>query len=60
MTDKLVEDWPLCEGCYYFRDNECQWDIHSTLGVDGCHVPDNFSTPLERKLSWFKPKGDKK
>jgi len=55
----LTEEWPLCEGCYYFRENLCRWGIHSTLGVDECYVRDNFTTPLERRVLGFKPKGDK-
>ena len=56
MVAEVAEEWPLCDGCYYFRGNECQWDVHSTLGVDECYVPDNFSMPLDGKLSEFKPK----
>lgn len=52
-----IEKWPLCEGCYYFRENECGWDIHSSLGVDECYVSATFKTPLERKLSESKLKG---
>ena len=53
MVAEVAEEWPLCDGCYYFRENECQWGVHSSLGVDECYVRDDFTTPLERRLSEF-------
>ena len=47
-----------CVGCDYFTGVECVVPLEDDLDVETCFTGD-IVNPLERKLSEFKPKGEK-